>query len=101
MPTSSVQNFADPREFQASFKAAKTLFSAPGKYQSELTRINMRQLWMHRVAKSLPFVAQVVAPTSRISAHFLTDADQKPIWQNGMEVPPGVIVITSTGLISV
>jgi AraC-like DNA-binding protein len=97
MPNSAVQSFADPWEFQASFRAARTLLTAPGKYQSKLTRINMQRLWMHRAAISLPLVAQVAAPKGRTSLHFLADAHQTPIWQNGVKLLPGVIVLRPSG----
>ena len=97
MPQSTVQSFADPWDFQASFKAAKALFAAPGKYQAKLTRIDMHQLWMHRAAISQPLVAQVAAPKDRTSIHFLADAYHPPIWQNGVELLPGVIVLCSPG----
>lgn len=99
MPNSSVQSFADPWEFQASMQAThvKTLLAAPGEYQSKLTRISMHRLSMHRAAISLPLVAQVAAPQGCTSIHFLADPDQAPIWQNGMELPPGVVALCASG----
>ena len=98
MPSSTVQSFVDPWEFQTAIGAAKkVLLTAPGKYQSQLTSIDMRRLGMHRAAVSLPLVAQVAAPQGRTSIHFLANAHQTPIRQNGMELPPGVIVLCSSG----
>src|SRR4051794_21875463 len=69
-------------------------FTAAGKYQSKLTRINMHRLWMHRAAISLPFVAHVAEQKDRVGIHFLTNEHQMPIWQNGRELRPGMIAVS-------
>jgi AraC-like DNA-binding protein len=97
MPSSTVDSFVDPWEFQSAFGAAKLLLTAPGTYQSELTRIDLHRLWVSRAAVSLPLVSQVAAPKGRTSIHFLADAHQTPIRQNGIELPPGVVVVCPSG----
>jgi AraC-like DNA-binding protein len=97
MPNSAIESFADPWQFQASFKAARTLLTASGKYRAMLTRINLSRLSIHRVAISLPLVAQVVAPQGRTAVHFLVDGQQSPVWQNGVKLLPGVIALRPSG----
>jgi AraC-like DNA-binding protein len=72
----------------------KTLVTDRGDYRSELTRIDLHQLWMQRSQTSLPQIAHF-AVGDRGSIAFLTDAQQAPVYRNGHEIQPGTIVVSA------
>ena len=97
MPNSTVQSFADPWEFQTAVQGSNlnVLVTARGEYQSKLPRIDMHQLRMQRGETSLSQISRAVVERGRNTIYFLADVHQAPIHQNGIELPPGVLVVSS------
>lgn len=97
MPSNAFRSFQDPWEHQAFFRAAdmKSLVTSRGDYCSELTRIDLHRLWMQRNQTSLPQITHLADHQYRRPIAFLTDAELAPIYRNGEEVRPGMIVVSS------
>src|SRR4051812_44197220 len=99
MPSSAILTFTDPSYHQASIQAAdiEAVVTARGKYDAELKRVRLHQLWMQRSRQSLPYIARSRVHADRRSLFFLTDADQQPMLHSGMTVSPGDTVFPSPG----
>jgi AraC-like DNA-binding protein len=97
MVSSATRSFRDPWEHQSFFRAAdmKVVVTDRGDYSSELTRIDLHQLWMQRNLTSLPQITHLADHDYRRPIAFLTDAQQAPIVRNGKEVQPGTIVVSA------
>ena len=95
MISNAVRSFRDPWEHQSFFRAAdmRVVVTDRGDYSSELTRIDLHQLWMQRNLTSLPQITHLVDHDYRCPIAFLTDAQQAPVIRNGKEVQPGTIVV--------
>ena len=99
MPDSTVLQFSDPYEYQASVRASdvKVLVTTSGDFQAKLARMDLHRLWMQRGRASLPLVAHTAVKKGRSPIFFLADAHQSSMHHSGMEVCPGDIVFTSSG----
>jgi AraC-like DNA-binding protein len=99
MPDSAVRSFVDPYEYQTSIRASdtKVFVTAPGKYQANLTRIDLHQLWMQRSWVSLPTVAHSALQKDRRVVFFLADDHQTPLHHSGRELFPSQIMFLSQG----
>jgi AraC-like DNA-binding protein len=97
MVSNVARNFRDPWEHQSFFRAAdmKVVVTERGDYSSDLTRIDLHQLWMQRNLTSLPQITHLSDHDYRCPIAFLTDAQQAPIVRNGEEVQPGTIVVSA------
>jgi AraC-like DNA-binding protein len=98
MLNSTVMGFTDPWEWQESVRGSdmKVLVTARGKYQASLTGIDLHRLRLQRAEISLPQITVVATKGDRIPLYFLAGANQLPIYQDGQELPPGVIVFNSS-----
>ena len=94
MPWSKVLSFTDPFPYQAAIRAADVELypTARGEFRSELTQINLHQLWMQRFHEKLPQVyASKIKPGRKVIG-FLT-GEQPTVQHCGMELSPRDIVI--------
>src|SRR5689334_5173825 len=92
--SSTVQQFSDPHEYQASVRGAdlRLFLTAPGQYRARLTKIAMPRLWMQRGETSLPHVAHSVWSKGRSIILIHTGAQQAPMQHNGQEQSVGQIL---------
>jgi AraC-like DNA-binding protein len=99
MPNSAVKTFNDPYEYQSSIRAGDVtvVVTEPGEFRAELTRIDLRRLWMQRSWTSLPLIAHSTVHKSRSAILFPTDAEEAPYYHSGMEVSQRHIVFYSAG----
>jgi AraC-like DNA-binding protein len=97
MLSSAVRSFRDPWEHQAFFRAAsqKILVTMPGKYRSALTRIDLHRLWMQRNDTFLPQIFYAVQTADRCGIVFAADPQLPPVYHNGNELLPDMIVVSS------
>ena len=56
----------------------------------------MHRLWLQRGETSQPYISRGAVKKTRNSIYFLADMQQTPISQNGLELKPGVIVVSSS-----
>jgi AraC-like DNA-binding protein len=97
MGSSKVLHFSDPVPYQAAIRAAdvEVYPTRRGRFQAELTQINLDRLWMQRFNETLPKVdASRIRPGRRVIG-FLTDANQPSVQNCGREFSPQEIVISS------
>jgi AraC-like DNA-binding protein len=99
MPHSAIFKSSDPYEHQSSIRAGEVelLVTAPGRFQAELTRVDLHKLWMQRGRELLPRIAHVATDKSRTAIFFLADANQASMYHRGMELSPGCIAFYSSG----
>jgi AraC-like DNA-binding protein len=92
---STISSFQDPYFYQAAIRAAHVELTVlkPGKFQAELTRIDLQRLWMQRGHQGLPCIARTVENTKRISIFFLAEPDEPAMYYNGREFDSGMIVV--------
>jgi hypothetical protein len=93
MPSSTVLNFTDPEQYETSIRGVnvKEFVAARGKYEAQLTKIDLHGLWMQRARKALPTVSHTGIPSSRVGIVFLADMNQQPMLNAGIVVSPGEI----------
>jgi AraC-like DNA-binding protein len=74
MLSSAVYRFTDSDDYQRAIRASTTevLITSPGDFSAQLTRIDMRRLWMQRGAETLPRVVRTSLSPSRRGIFFLT-----------------------------
>lgn len=95
MPSSSILTFTDPHPYQAAIRSGRmeVLVTAKGHFRAELTRIDLRRLWMLRGRESLPRVLRGAVDAERAVIGFLATMGQPAIRHCGMEVSPGEIIV--------
>jgi AraC-like DNA-binding protein len=97
MLSSAVRSFQDPWEHQAFVRAStqKVLVTAPGKYRSALTRIDLHRLWMQRNDTSLPQITYVADTAGRCPIAFVADPQHQSPYRNGVELLPDVMIVSA------
>jgi AraC-like DNA-binding protein len=99
MINSTVQSYPDPGEYQAAILGADVdvVLTGPGRFRSELIRIEMHQLGLNRGWVSLPRIARSAHKQGRCSVSFLADAAHAPTLVNGREQQPDQIIFFPPG----
>jgi AraC-like DNA-binding protein len=99
MPGSTITNYVDPHEYQKAVQSAdlQVYATGRGKFEANLTRIKLDQLWLQRARLSLPAVTHSVVAKDRRMIFLQFDPDQAPILHSGIEVPPNEIVCYPLG----
>lgn len=95
MLSSAVLNFTDPYPYQTAVRGAQLEFlpTEKGDFRAELTKINLRKLWMQRGDESLPRIFHGTVSANRAAIGFLTDSDQPEIRHCGTSVSPSEIIV--------
>ena len=99
MPSSAVQCFTDPWDFQASIRDSnvKAVVMARGEYRATLSKIDLHHLLMQRAEVVLPQITYSAVNKDLNTAYFLADTKQPSISNNGMELSPGTLVFSAPG----
>ncbi len=99
MPSSAIQTFTDPHEYQSAIRAndVAVVLTGSGPFQAKLTRMDLHQLWMRSGESSLPYLMRGTWPKNRSIIHFLTGSDPTGYHNNGLELTPGSILINPVG----
>ena len=92
---SRVFSLDDPSACQAIFPSADVrLFpTAKGNFHAEIAQVGMNKLWMHRIHVSLPEINTVAVKSGRRSIGFFTECNSSLLFDCGLEVRPGDMVI--------
>ena len=90
MPSSAITNHVDPQEYQNAVQAGELRVYAAGrgKFEANLTRIKLDQLWMQGARLSLPVVAHTAVVKDRRAILLQLDPDQAQILHSGIEYHP-------------
>ena len=93
MPFSTDRSFGDPDEYCSSVRGFQYDLTVTngGKFAADLIRVDLQNVWMHRYATNLPYVAE--SATMRGRATFAFRVEEGPsffvgteeIWPNGIE----------------
>ena len=99
MPRGSVVAFDDPDRFAAAFRATNyELLGVPrGRFQAELTHIDLSRLLMQRSGRAGPGTVHSASLPRRIAIMFLADAEQATPYRNGMSLSADDLVIHRPG----
>jgi AraC-like DNA-binding protein len=103
MPDSEVMTFADPDEYHANIRRTQVVegvVTARGEYRSELTRTDLRRLWVQRGDETLARVLNFAPSGKRVPILFATDQRQAAMHFSGLELPPDEIVVIGFGTAS-
>src|ERR1700720_329359 len=96
MPDSAVLSFTDPDAFRAAFQGSDVegVVTGLGNFHAELTRVDLRRLWMSRGDESLPRVLNVAATAlERTAIVFPTQQNQPEMHLSGMALSSGEIIV--------
>ncbi len=101
MPWSRVLTLTDPLACQAAILSAdvEILPTTKDDFQVEITQIGTNRLWMQRIHASSPAVCTVAARPDRRSIGFLTESNAAPFRHCGLEVLPGDIIVSRSGVV--
>jgi AraC-like DNA-binding protein len=90
-----VLSFTDPFPYQAAIRAADVELypTKRGKFRSELTQVNLNQLWLQRFHEMLPRIYAVKMKAGRRVIGFLTDENQPAMRHCSMDVSPRDIMV--------
>lgn len=101
MPSSAVQTFTDPHEYQSSIRATDVTVlltgRARGQFHTKLTRMDLHKLWMRSGETSVPYIMRGGWSNDRCVIHFLAGEEQTPYHHNGMELSSGSILVNPVG----
>lgn len=98
MTRSRSLKLSDPESYQAAVLADwKILVTKKGDFQTELTQLEMSQLWMQRAQESLPRVVRSAVSAERPPIFFLTGVDQPTMHHSGIDVSSGDLVAVGSG----
>jgi AraC-like DNA-binding protein len=87
MPSSVTRTFTDPDRYFAGIRALRVdgVITKPGDFQVELTRIELRRLWMYRFEERLPRIVRITPSGTRSTILFATDPCQPKMQVSGIE----------------
>jgi hypothetical protein len=90
-----VLTFADPFQYQSTIRAAdaEVVPTAKGEFHSELTQINLNELWVQHFSERLPRIYAVKMRLGRQVIGFLMDEHQPAMRHSGMDLSPHHIMI--------
>ncbi len=103
MSRSSALAFVDSDQYQAAIRAgrAQLFVTTAGTFQAELTRIDLNRLWLQCGRENLARLVRVAIDMGRAPIFFLSDADQAPVQNSGIEVAPGDLAVYGAGALDV
>jgi AraC-like DNA-binding protein len=93
MPSSTIQSFADPDDYAASFRVSHAELAVTGRgvFSAKLVRIDLHQLWLQWLTDNLPKVVRSVNMPGRAFIGF-SSGSESSIIRNGKEQQPSDIV---------
>lgn len=100
MPGTTVQAFTDIDRYQESIRGARNidlLVTGSGKFQAELTKIDLHHLWTQRGQASVSKIMHTTLTPTRSPIFFLTHQEQAHTIHNGVELRPGEILFYGRG----
>jgi AraC-like DNA-binding protein len=98
MARSRTFKFSDPKSYQAAVLAEwEILVTGKGDFQTELTQLEMSQLWLQRAHEDLPRVVRSTVSVERPPFFFLTGADQPTMHHSGIDVSFGDLIAVGSG----
>ena len=99
MASGTIANYLDPYEYQKTVQSVdlQVYVAGRGKFEAELTRIQVDRLRMQRARLSLPTVTFSAVAKDRRMIFLQFDPDQAPILHSGHEVPPTDIICCPLG----
>lgn len=95
MPSSKIQRFSDPSQYQASIHGAQVeiLPTESGEFSAEITKVALLRLRMQRSNEILPRILRGAVTTQRVAIGFLTDLEQPDMLHCGYNVSPTEIIV--------
>ena len=98
MSSTRLLTFDDPYAFMSSVRATnvRLIPTARGQFRADLRQVAFQRLWMQRARESLPRIAHSVVTSARVGIDFPTRWDQPSMWHDGLEVPPGRLVLNDS-----
>jgi AraC-like DNA-binding protein len=98
MPSSTILRFSDPDHYGTLIRAAtaEMTISKRGHFSAELTRIDLKHLWMQRFSESLPRVAHSAQRSGRVIITLRTEPGSS-FYQGGLEIPPNGFALSEGG----
>lgn len=89
MPSSLVRTFSDPDAFSVARRGAsgKLILTGRGVFRSDLTQINLHDIWMQRVRETLPRIMTDVRLPGRVCIGFHVRPSPVYLWC-GLEIGP-------------
>ena len=100
MPGTTVQAFTDIDRYQELIRGARNidlLVTGSGKFQAELTKIDLHHLWTQRGQASVSKIMHTTLTPTRSPIFFLTHQEQAHTIHNGVELRPGEILFYGRG----
>jgi AraC-like DNA-binding protein len=96
----AVLRLAEPEQFEKNMgpSAVREVVTANGTYETRLTRIHLRRLWLRRGRKTLASVTHTALPKQTVPIIFLAHMNQQPMLNSGLVVHPGEIVSYAPGI---
>ncbi len=101
MPGSTILKFTDPREYLAAMGRAEdqqSVITAPGRYRSELTLVDLHRLGPQHGRIALPRIVQSVAHEDLCNIAFSTPDNQTSATFNRIEQPQSSVSFQSPGV---
>jgi AraC-like DNA-binding protein len=95
---SALYSFTDPDDYEVSLHelTADLVLTQPGAFAARLTRLALPRLHLVSVQETLPRVAYVSLPPTRVFVSFFTQPASTAVWK-GLELRPGDILVHSRG----
>jgi AraC-like DNA-binding protein len=95
MSFGKVLTFTDPFQYQSAIRAAdvEVIPTAKGEFHSELTQINLNELWIQHFDERLPRIYSATMKPGRQVIGFLMDGRQPAMRHSGLDVLPDDIMI--------
>jgi AraC-like DNA-binding protein len=95
VPSSTIQRFSDPSQYQASIHGAhvEILPTEGGEFRAEITKVALLRLRMQRSNEILPRILRGAVTTQRVAIGFLTDSEQPEMLHCGYNVSPTEVIV--------
>src|SRR5690348_18339132 len=95
MPSSATRTFTDPDMYFAGIRNLQIdgVITKRGEFRAESTRVDLHQLWMHRLDESLPRIMRVTPSRKRSLILFATEPDQSTMQVSGIETSQDQIAV--------
>lgn len=100
MPSSTIQRFSDPSQYQSSIHGAhvEILPTERGDFRAKITKVALLRLRMQRSNEILPRILRGAVTTQRVAIGFLTNSAQPDMQHCGYDVSPAEIIVVDRHL---